>query len=163
MIELINLQKRYGARVALHLPSLSVAEGELLAIIGPNGSGKSTLLRLLSGVIEPDAGTIADPATEMQSPAERLLAGIWIDLLGVPDVRPDDNFFDLGGHSLLAAAMLARVEKLTRIRLNLLKVANGTLRALASELPADGTAAPSGGVGARLRRLFGRDAQKDPA
>ena len=113
--------------------------------------------------IEPDAGTIADPATEMQSPAERLLAGIWIDLLGVPDVRPDDNFFDLGGHSLLAAAMLARVEKLTRIRLNLLKVANGTLRALASELPADGTAAPSGGVGARLRRLFGRDAQKDPA
>ena len=58
MIELINLQKRYGARVALHLPSLSVAEGELLAIIGPNGSGKSTLLRLLSGVIEPDAGTI---------------------------------------------------------------------------------------------------------
>ena len=58
MIELVNLEKRYGARVALHLPSLSVAEGELLAIIGPNGSGKSTLLRLLSGVIEPDAGSI---------------------------------------------------------------------------------------------------------
>ena len=58
MIELVKLQKRYGAHVALHLPSLSVFEGELLAIIGPNGSGKSTLLRLLSGVIEPDAGTI---------------------------------------------------------------------------------------------------------
>ena len=58
MIELINLQKRYGARVALDLPSLLVPEGELLAVIGPNGSGKSTLLRLLSGVIEPDAGTI---------------------------------------------------------------------------------------------------------
>ena len=58
MIDLSNLQKRYGARVALHLPSLTVPEGELLAIIGPNGSGKSTLLRLLSGVIEPDAGTI---------------------------------------------------------------------------------------------------------
>ena len=58
MIELTNLQKRYGARVALDLPSLRVPEGELLAIIGPNGSGKSTLLRLLSGVIEPDAGTI---------------------------------------------------------------------------------------------------------
>ena len=58
MIELINLQKRYSARVALDLPSLRVPEGELLAIIGPNGSGKSTLLRLLSDVIEPDAGTI---------------------------------------------------------------------------------------------------------
>ena len=58
MIELSNLQKRYGARVALNLPSLTVPDGELLAIIGPNGSGKSTLLRLLSGVIEPEAGTI---------------------------------------------------------------------------------------------------------
>ena len=58
MIELANLQKRYGACIALHIPSLTVPEGELLAIIGPNGSGKSTLLRLLSGAIEPDAGTI---------------------------------------------------------------------------------------------------------
>lgn len=58
MIELVNLQKRYGARVALHLPSLTVSDGELLALIGPNGSGKSTLLRLLSGVIEPEEGSI---------------------------------------------------------------------------------------------------------
>ena len=58
MIELVNLQKRYGARIALHLPSLTVQDGDLLAIIGPNGSGKSTLLRLLSGVIEPEEGTI---------------------------------------------------------------------------------------------------------
>ena len=52
MIELANLHKRYGACIALHIPSLTVPEGELLAIIGPNGSGKSTLLRLLSGVIK---------------------------------------------------------------------------------------------------------------
>ncbi len=58
MIELVNLQKRYGARIALHLPSLTVQDGDLLAIIGPNGSGKSTLLRLLSGVIEQDEGSI---------------------------------------------------------------------------------------------------------
>ncbi|MEN6636681.1 MAG: ABC transporter ATP-binding protein [Clostridiaceae bacterium] len=59
MIELINLQKRYGARVALNLPTLTIQEGERVALIGPNGSGKSTLLRLLAGVIRADQGAIS--------------------------------------------------------------------------------------------------------
>ena len=59
MMELINLQKRYGARVALNLPALTIQEGERVALIGPNGSGKSTLLRLLAGVIRADQGAIS--------------------------------------------------------------------------------------------------------
>lgn len=59
MIELVNLQKRYGARVALNLSALSIREGERVALIGPNGSGKSTLLRLLVGVIRADQGAIS--------------------------------------------------------------------------------------------------------
>lgn len=59
MMELINLQKRYGARVALNLPTLTIQEGERVALIGPNGSGKSTLLRLLAGVIRADQGAIS--------------------------------------------------------------------------------------------------------
>ncbi len=58
MIELTSVQKRYGSRLALDLPALSIAEGERLAIIGPNGSGKSTLLRLIAGAIVPEAGVI---------------------------------------------------------------------------------------------------------
>ena len=59
MMELVNLQKRYGARVALNLSALSIREGERVALIGPNGSGKSTLLRLLAGIIRADQGSIS--------------------------------------------------------------------------------------------------------
>ena len=58
MIDLIGVQKRYGTRVALVIPALSIEAGERLALIGPNGSGKSTMIRLLAGMICADAGEI---------------------------------------------------------------------------------------------------------
>lgn len=39
------------------------------------------------------------------------LTGIWTELLGQPDIGPDDDFFALGGHSLLGASLLARLQK----------------------------------------------------
>jgi len=62
MIDMVNVQKRYGARVALDIPALSIETGERLAVIGPNGSGKSTLLRLLAGVIGADEGVVQSGA-----------------------------------------------------------------------------------------------------
>ena len=44
-----------------------------------------------------------------RSPAEELLAGIWADVLGVPDVGMEDNFFHLGGDSLTAVRLASRV------------------------------------------------------
>ena len=64
-----------------------------------------------------------------------MLADIWQDLLGIDDIASDANFFDIGGHSLLAMTMIARVERQTGVRLNLLKVANSSLRTLAMDLP----------------------------
>jgi ABC-type multidrug transport system ATPase subunit len=58
MIELLQVQKRFGVRVALDIPKLSIEMAERLAVIGPNGSGKSTLLRLLAGVISADEGIV---------------------------------------------------------------------------------------------------------
>ena len=56
-----NLQsvtKRYGERLVLDVPELSIHAGEMLALVGPSGAGKSTLLRLLNFLEPWDSGTI---------------------------------------------------------------------------------------------------------
>lgn len=62
MIEIKNLTKTYGAgeskTVALNDVSLSIDDGDFIAILGASGSGKSTLLNLLSGLERPDSGDV---------------------------------------------------------------------------------------------------------
>ena len=58
-IELKNLVKKFGAFVALDGVDLTVADGELLALLGPSGSGKTTLLRIIAGLDWPDSGDVA--------------------------------------------------------------------------------------------------------
>jgi ABC-2 type transport system ATP-binding protein len=58
-VELYEVTKTYeGGKVALDNVSLSVARGELLAVVGANGAGKSTLLKCMAGLLRPQAGTI---------------------------------------------------------------------------------------------------------
>ncbi|MGW2253857.1 ABC transporter ATP-binding protein [Kitasatospora sp. NPDC001660] len=53
-----DLHKAFGLTTALDGASLTVAAGELVAVMGPSGSGKSTLLHCLAGITRPDGGTI---------------------------------------------------------------------------------------------------------
>jgi len=59
VLRVAGLQKRFGGVLAVDGVSLDLAEGELHALIGPNGAGKTTLVQLLSGALQPSAGTIA--------------------------------------------------------------------------------------------------------
>lgn len=58
MIRLVDVCKSFGKKEVLHNISLTIQDGETLAIIGGSGSGKSTLLRLLIGLIRPTSGQI---------------------------------------------------------------------------------------------------------
>lgn len=58
MIELTDVAKRFGAQVVLDGVTLTVQEGETLALLGPSGTGKSVLLKSIIGLIRPDRGTI---------------------------------------------------------------------------------------------------------
>jgi heme exporter protein A len=57
-IELRDLRRDYGERVALRDIRLTVARGESLTVLGPNGAGKTTLLRVLATLLRPTAGEV---------------------------------------------------------------------------------------------------------
>ncbi|MEO0945888.1 MAG: ATP-binding cassette domain-containing protein, partial [Pseudomonadota bacterium] len=58
ILEVKNVNKRFGGLQALGDVNLSVAEHSVHAIIGPNGAGKSTLLNVLIGKLIPDTGSV---------------------------------------------------------------------------------------------------------
>jgi putative spermidine/putrescine transport system ATP-binding protein len=57
-VELVGVRKEFGRIVAVEGADLTVADGELFAILGPSGSGKTTVLRMIAGFEQPTAGTI---------------------------------------------------------------------------------------------------------
>jgi ABC-2 type transport system ATP-binding protein len=55
-LQVDQLVKRYGKRLALDAPSFALRPGQFVALLGPNGAGKSTLFQVLTGLFAPDAG-----------------------------------------------------------------------------------------------------------
>src|SRR5690606_12047601 len=58
--------------------------------------------------LPPPPGPEGEPPA---SPAEAAVAAVWQRVLGIPDVRRSDNFFDVGGHSLLAGRVVAEIRR----------------------------------------------------
>ncbi len=58
MIEIKDVAKRFGAQVVLDGVTLTVTEGETLALLGPSGTGKSVLLKHIIGLMRPDRGEV---------------------------------------------------------------------------------------------------------
>jgi ABC-2 type transport system ATP-binding protein len=59
LLTAVAIEKRYRERMVLDNASLSVASGEVVALVGENGAGKSTLLRICAGLLRPDGGEVS--------------------------------------------------------------------------------------------------------
>jgi ABC-type branched-subunit amino acid transport system ATPase component len=59
LLEIKNLNKRFGGVTALDDFSCGVHEGEIVGLIGPNGAGKTTLFNVLTGFLHPDNGSVS--------------------------------------------------------------------------------------------------------
>jgi branched-chain amino acid transport system ATP-binding protein len=74
MLEVERLEVSYGALAALHGVSLTVGQGEIVALVGPNGAGKSTLLKAIAGLMAPRGGTIRWEGKRLDTePPERIV------------------------------------------------------------------------------------------
>ncbi|MFZ9969869.1 MAG: ABC transporter ATP-binding protein [Bacteroidia bacterium] len=71
MIDCREIQKSYGTVSVLKGLSLSIAEGELVAITGQSGAGKSTLLHILGGLDSPDSGSVQIAGKSLSSMNEK--------------------------------------------------------------------------------------------
>ena len=96
LLEMRGIKKRFGATVALDGVDLSVAAGEVLALVGENGAGKSTLMKVLSGAHAPDEGsmTLLGEAYAPRNPLEarrRGVAMIYQELSLAPHLTAAEN------------------------------------------------------------------------
>ncbi len=79
----------------------------------PNGKIDRSALPPLSEAYPGSRPSYVPPST----PLEKVLAGIWAEVLGLERVGIQDNFFDIGGHSLLTIRLVARISDLYKIKL----------------------------------------------
>lgn len=74
-VEIVNLRKAYGRKVALHDLNLVVAPGEVFGFLGPNGAGKTTTVKVLLGLVRPTSGQAQIFGVPCGEPEARRLVG----------------------------------------------------------------------------------------
>ena len=67
VLSIRNIQKAYKARRVVQDVSLTVRRGEAVGLLGPNGAGKTTTFYMITGLVRPDAGTIALDGNDVTS------------------------------------------------------------------------------------------------
>ena len=99
LIEARDVARSFGQTRAHRGASVSVAAGEILAVMGPSGSGKSTLLHCLSGILAPDSGEIWFDGRRIDAMGEARRSALRRDHFGfvfqfgqlVPELTAEEN------------------------------------------------------------------------
>ena len=71
MINIQNVSKYYGNKLAVNDLSITIAAGELFALLGPNGAGKTTTIKMMCGLLTPSSGTIQMGGYDIQKQGDQ--------------------------------------------------------------------------------------------
>ena len=116
MLNVENMDVRYGAIHALKNVSISVGESEIVTVVGSNGAGKSSLLRALAGTVKPSSGKISFRGEKINSFSApfRVKSGLTL----VPEGRQifvsmsvEENLL-LGAHSQTGPEVKSSIESI---------------------------------------------------
>ena len=95
-IQINTLKKCYGEKVALDLPELTIASGQLVGLVGNNGAGKTTLLRLILDLIKADGGEVLSGGRPVVGDATwKTYTGSFVDDKFLIDFYTPEEYFAL--------------------------------------------------------------------
>lgn len=94
MIKIENLKKQFGTTLACDIPSLTIADGEILGLVGNNGAGKTTLFRMLLDLLKADEGSVMlDDVNPAESESWKESTGAYIDESFLIDYLTPEEYF----------------------------------------------------------------------
>jgi len=109
ILQLKNVESSYGPVKAIRGVSLSVKAGSIVTVLGSNGAGKSTILKTISGIIDPQKGSVLFRGQPIQKldPARIVRLGV----VQVPEGREIFPFLTVGENLLMGAYTRPAAEK----------------------------------------------------
>ena len=112
LVQIDNLHFSYGKQAVLNGVNLTIARGQIYAILGGNGAGKSTLLKIMLGLLSPSVGAVHINGLNVQQNAQTIraqvayvpeLVAVYPQLTGMENLR---YFLALSGQAKPAPALL---------------------------------------------------------
>ena len=166
-IEVLNVEKRYGALQALAGVSLAVAEGEFFGLLGPNGAGKTTLISIIAGLARASSGAVrvmgADVIADYRR-ARRMLGVVPQELVFDPfftvreTLRIQSGYFGLRDNDAWIDEVIHHLDLGTKADANMRTLSGGMKRrvlvaqALVHRPPVIVLDEPTAGVDVELRQ-----------
>lgn len=98
MIQINNLQKKFGEKIAVNIESYTIPQGDMLGLVGNNGAGKTTLFRLILDLLKADGGNVTINGIEVSKNEEwKNTTGAFIDDGFLIDyLTPEEYFYFIG-------------------------------------------------------------------
>lgn len=98
MIQITNLQKKFGEKIAVNIDNYTIGKGEMLGLVGNNGAGKTTLFRLILDLLQADQGEVSiNDINVARSEDWKNITGAYIDDGFLIDyLTPEEYFYFIG-------------------------------------------------------------------